>query len=99
MKRSIHHLIADGVVGGVLAGLVVALWFLVVDSLAGRPFHTPAVLASALTGYAAAGPTSRMVAAYTGGHFAVFAWLGIAAAAAIPGLRMPPRLPLGVLFG
>ena len=49
MKRSIHHLIADGVVGGVLAGLVVALWFLVVDSLAGRPFHTPAALASALT--------------------------------------------------
>src|SRR5439155_1228219 len=27
MKRSLHGLIADGRVGGVLAGLVVALWF------------------------------------------------------------------------
>src|SRR5207302_344366 len=35
MRRSLHQLIADGVVGGVLAGLVVALWFLAVDSLAG----------------------------------------------------------------
>ena len=99
MKRPGNPLILHGVVGGVLAGLVVALWFLVVDSMAGRPFHTPAVLASALTGYAAAEPTFRMVAAYTVVHFAVFACLGIAAAAAIAGLRTPPRLLFGVLFG
>jgi hypothetical protein len=99
MKRLGNPLILHGVVGGVLAGLVVALWFLVVDSIAGRPFHTPAVLASALTRYEAAGPTFRMVATYTVVHFAVFACLGAGVAGAITALGTPPRLVFGVLFG
>src|SRR5437588_525146 len=99
MKRSIHHLIADGVVGGLLAGLVVALWFLVVDSVAGRPFHTPAALAGALTRQPIGPPTFRLVAAYSVVHFAVFALLGLAMAEAIAVLRTPPRLVFGVLFG
>src|SRR5881296_3778571 len=99
MKRSLHALIADGVVGGVLAGLVVALWFLAVDSLAGRPFHTPAALAGALTRQAIGPPTFRLVAAYSVVHFGVFAVLGIAMAGAIAALRTPPRLLFGVLFG
>src|SRR5438094_9792764 len=99
MKRSLHALIADGVVGGILAGLVVALWFLAVDSLAGRPFHTPAARASAVTGQAIGPPTFRLVAAYSVVHFGVFAVLGIAMAGAIAALRTPPRLLFGVLFG
>src|SRR3989442_6317488 len=99
MRRSLNQLIADGVVGGVLAGLVVALWFLVVDSLAGRPFHTPAALASALTRQAIGPPTFRLVAAYSVVHFGVFAVLGVAMAGAIAALRTPPRLLFGVLFG
>src|SRR5437867_12067948 len=92
MKRSLHGLIADGVVGGVLAGLVVALWFLVVDSVAGRPLHTPAVLASVLARQEIAAPTFRLVAAYSVVHFGVFALLGIAMAAALGALEAPPRL-------
>src|SRR5439155_5042697 len=83
MKRSLHGLIADGVVGGVLAGLVVALWFLAVDSLAGRPFHTPAALASALTRQEIGPPTFRLVTAYSVLHFGVFAVLGVAVAGAM----------------
>src|SRR5436190_15643051 len=78
MNRSLHGLIADGVVGGVLAGLVVALWFLAVDSLAGRPFHTPAALASALARQEIGPPTFRLVMAYSVLHFGVFAVLGVA---------------------
>jgi hypothetical protein len=99
MKRPLHGLIADGVVGGVLAGLVVALWFLAVDSLAGRPFHTPAALASALTRQEIGPPTFRLVAAYSVLHFGVFAVLGVAVAGAMAALRTPPRLLFGVLFG
>ena len=99
MRRSLHELIADGVVGGVLAGLVVALWFLAVDSLAGRPFHTPSALAGALTRQAVGPPTFRLVAAYSVLHFGVFAVLGIAVAGAMAALRTPPRLLFGVLFG
>ena len=99
MKRPVNELIAHGVVGGVLAGLVVALWFLLVDSLAGRPFHTPAVLASALSRQDITTPSFRLVAAYTVVHFAVFALLGVAMAGAIAALRVPPRLLLAVPFG
>ena len=99
MKRSLQQLIADGVVGGVLAGLVVALWFLAVDSLAGRPFHTPAALASALTRQEIGPPTFRLVTAYSVLHFGVFAVLGVAVAGAMAALRTPPRLLFGVLFG
>jgi len=99
MKRSINEVIADGVVGGALAGLVVALWFLVVDAVAGRPFHTPALLASVVVRQEMTGPTFRLVAAYTVVHFGVFALLGVAMAAAITALQAPPRLLLGVIFG
>src|SRR5881396_3204890 len=99
MRRAINQRFARGAVGGLLAGLTVALWFLVVDSLAGRPFHTPAVLAGALARQDIATPTFRIVAAYTVVHFAVFALLGVAMAAAIGALRVPPRLLLAVPFG
>src|SRR5947208_7335407 len=69
MKRSLHGLIADGVVGGVLAGLVVALWFLAVDSLAGRPFHPPAALAAGATRPAVGSPAFRLVTASSLLHF------------------------------
>src|SRR2546425_13301943 len=99
MKRSLHHLITDGVVGGVLAGLVVALWFLVVDSIAGRPFHTPAALASALTRQAVGPPPFRLVAAYSVVHFGVFAVLGVAMAGGVGGRRTPPGRLVGCRFG
>src|SRR6266568_283441 len=99
MKRVISERIVNGVVAGMLAGLVVALWFLVADVVAGRPFHTPAALASALSGRDVTTPTFRLVAAYTVVHFAVFALLGVAMAGAIAALRVPPRLLLAVPFG
>jgi hypothetical protein len=99
MKPTVTARIAHGLVAGILAGMVVALWFLVVDAVAGRPFHTPAALASALSGQDVATPTFRLVAAYTLVHFAVFALLGVAMAGAIAALRTPPRLLLGVPFG
>src|SRR2546427_12832147 len=92
MRRAINERIARGAVGGLLAGLTVALWFLVVDSLAGRPFHTPAVLAGAPARQDIAAPTFRVVAAHTGGDFAGFSLLGGAVAAAVGALRVPPPL-------
>lgn len=99
MQRPLQSWIVNGVVGGMLAALVVAVWFLVVDSLAGRPFYTPTALASALTRQPIGPPTLRLVTAYTVVHFGVFAVLGTAMAGAITALRTPPRLLLGVLFG
>ncbi len=40
----------DGTIAGVLGAGTIALWFLIVDSIQGRPFYTPTVLGTALFG-------------------------------------------------
>src|SRR5207245_1541458 len=99
MKRPLQGVVVQGAVGGVLAGSIVALWFFVVDLLAGQPFHAPAALAAALFHQEAAQATVRLIASYTVLHFGAFALLGVAMAWAIAPLEAPPRTLLGVVFG
>lgn len=99
MKRPPHEMVAHGILGGVVAGLVVAFWFLVVDVSNGQPFHTPAVLAGAFSHQPVAAPSFRLVVVYSVLHFGVFAFLGIAAAWLMAALHTAPRLLLGLLFG
>lgn len=99
MKRPGNELIAHGIIGGLLAGLVVALWFLIVDTIAGFPFRTPASLAFALHAHPLLQPTLRVVVMYSLVHFGVYALLGIAAAWAMALLHTTPRLLLGLFFG
>jgi len=73
----------DGIVAGLLGAATIALWFLVLDSAAGRPLHTPTVLGTALFRRAAglASPDSlavslEMVLMFTWVHAMVFAVLG-----------------------
>jgi hypothetical protein len=99
MKRQPHEMIAHGVVAGILAGAVVALWFLVLDSVRGQPFSTPAVLAGAFSHQPVAAPTFRLVVVYSVLHFGVFAFLGMGAAWLMAALQIAPRLLFGLLFG
>lgn len=99
MKRPEQAVIVQGMVGGLLAGLVVALWFLVVDTFAGRPFYTPAALAGVLLGRPSPQPTLQLVVAYTVLHFGVFALFGIAMAHVSGAFAVAPRLLQGVVFG
>jgi len=99
MRRSVQEVIVQGVTGGILAGLVVALWFLVADAMAGQPFRTPALLAGALLHTQFPQPTFRLVAAYSVLHFGVFAALGVAMARVSAAFAAPHRLLLGVAFG
>lgn len=36
-----HSTIREGVVTGAIGGVIVAVWYLPVDTASGRPFHTP----------------------------------------------------------
>jgi hypothetical protein len=99
MRRLEQAVIVRGVIGGIIAGLVVALWFLVVDVIAGRPFHTPAALAGVVLNRASPQPTLQLVAVYTVLHFGVFALFGVAMAYLSGAFRAPPRLLQGVVFG
>jgi hypothetical protein len=90
--------LVHGAVAGILAGLVIAVWFLVVDFAAAEPFHTPATLASAIVGDQGA-PTFQLVATYTLLHFSVFALLGIGAAFLVRAIGVAPGLLMGAVFG
>jgi hypothetical protein len=71
---------ALGFTAGAIGALVVALFFLVVDILAGRPLWTPTALGSALFlgKHIApdAGPIHNLVLGYTAIHLGVFAGIG-----------------------
>jgi hypothetical protein len=98
MQRSQAHALVHGAVGGLIAGLVVAFWFLNVDLIAGQPFETPARLAGAVIGGDPT-PGMRLVITYTILHLGVFAALGMVAASFIRAVGVPPGLLVGAVFG
>ncbi|MBI1797718.1 MAG: hypothetical protein HY076_08405 [Candidatus Eisenbacteria bacterium] len=76
-------ILLDGLFTGAIGALAVAIWFLIVDSLAGRPLFTPALLGSVLLHGGASAAQGVVVAplevaAYTAFHFAAFLVAGIA---------------------
>lgn len=75
------EVLLDGLFTGMIGAIAVALWFLVLDLIAGRPFFTPALLGSVLLhgGEAARQVTIAPleIAAYTAFHFVVFILGGI----------------------
>ena len=78
-----HSTIREGIITGLLGGTAIAVWFLIVDSVAHRPMHTPALLGAIVTGepnpIAAADGAERLkfVALYTPIHFILMAAFGL----------------------
>jgi len=95
-----HPLLVQGIVTGLIGAAVVALWFLGLDLLAGRPFHTPAALGSALFLGAQSDAEVHMsfglLAGYTMAHVAAFVAAGIVIAAAAAYLERTPSRVLVV---
>ncbi len=73
----------EGIVAGVIGAATIAIWFLILDTINGRPLYTPTVLGTALfrRGEGLASPETlsisfEMVLMYTWVHVLVFAFLG-----------------------
>jgi hypothetical protein len=98
MQRSNPRTLVHGAVAGIAAGLVVAVWFLVLDLATTRAFHTPAALANAIVGVDGP-PTFGLVAIYTVLHFTVFALLGIGTAFLLRAIGIAPNVLIGAVFG
>jgi hypothetical protein len=81
MLDSSHSVMAEGTDAGILGGLAVAIWFLILDSIAGHPFQTPSLLGQVVLFGNARPDTTHLVfgaiLVYTAFHFAVFALLGM----------------------
>jgi len=95
------RVLREGVLAGVLGGLIVAGWFLVADFLAGQPFHTPALLGAIIfNGLHQPGPvvaSAPLVLGYTALHFFAFIMFGIASSITMEAAEQEPLFALGVL--
>ena len=90
--------LVHGAAGDAMAGIVVVIWFLVMDMVAGNPFDTPARLSSAVLRTEFNGPMPCLMMLYTVLHFGVFIALGVAAVWTLELLRLQPGLVVGGVF-
>jgi hypothetical protein len=74
-------LLLDGLFTGMIGALLVALWFLALDLIAGRPLYTPALLGTILLHGGEAARSAAVapleIAAYTAFHFIAFILVGL----------------------
>jgi hypothetical protein len=95
----------EGIVAGILGGLTVAVWFLVVDLVQGRPLYTPTVLGTALFGRGvwpvtleSVPPSLEMVAMFTWVHLLAFAVVGVVVSRLIAMAEEHPSLGFGFVL-
>jgi hypothetical protein len=102
MAHREHPTVREGLLTGLVGGVVVALWYLAVDLGRGQLLHTPSVLGQVFVG-ADSTPTARVVpeavAQYSLLHFGVFFVLGIMLVALAHMATRSPALRMGVWLG
>ncbi len=96
-----HRTLREGITAGLIGATVVAVWFFVVDLIAGRALYTPSVLGEALMNVL--GPNrgegaTQHVLLYTFFHYAAFLIVGIIAAAIIRASDTEPSVLAGFLI-
>ena len=93
---------ADGVISGVFGASVVAIFFLIVDVLAGHPLVTPKALGSSLFRGLAVTPEEPigpiLVVGYTAVHGTVFLGFGVIAAFEVLSMRRIPPNDAGTML-
>ena len=101
-ERQNHSTWREGIIAGVLGATGVAVWFLVVDLIAAQLFFTPTRLGMAF-GQVFRVPAMEESGAiafigYTILHYAVFAAIGLLAAAVVHGSRQSPSVLAGAFL-
>lgn len=93
--------VREGVVAGIIGGVIVAAWFFIYDLAIGQPFRTPALLGTILlnvmrepNGFSV---TVASVLGYTALHFFAFIMFGVAASILMAASEREPLVALGVL--
>lgn len=99
------RLYQEGMIAGLIGAAVIAVWFLLLDTVNGRPLYTPTVLGTALfrRGAGLASPetlavSTEMVLVFTWVHGMVFAAVGGLAARLVGLAERNPHFGFGVLL-
>ena len=80
MQERSHSIGNEGIDVGIIGGLAVAVWFLILDILRGHPLQTPSLLGQVVLFGESAPQTGFVFGAfllYTAFHFLVFALIGM----------------------
>src|SRR2546422_3582843 len=94
----------ESLVAGLVGAATIAIWFLILDSLSGRPLYTPTVLGTALfrrggtTPLSEVLPNLEMVLMFTWVHGLVFVAIGGIAARLLALAERQPSVGFGILM-
>jgi uncharacterized membrane protein YgdD (TMEM256/DUF423 family) len=102
MPHREHSTVREGLLTGLVGGVVVALWYLAVDLGRGEPLQTPSVLGQVFVRadtMPVTGVIPEAVAQYSLLHFGVFFLLGIVLVALTHLATRNPALRMGVWLG
>ena len=86
MQERSHSIGSEGLDVGIIGGLAVAVWFLILDILRGHPLQTPSLLGQVVLFGESAPQTGFVFGAfllYTAFHFLVFALIGMGLVAVV----------------
>jgi len=103
VSRDVTRLYQEGLIAGLIGAATVALWFLIVDSIQGRPLYTPTVLGAALFHRGAAPwldavPNLEMVLMFTWVHGLAFVVIGGIVARLLALAERQPNAGFGILL-
>jgi hypothetical protein len=80
MPERVHSALGEGTDVGLIGGAVIAVWFLLLDTIAGHPFQTPSLLGQVVL-LGDRTPDMHLafgaILLYTAFHFIVFSLIGI----------------------
>ncbi|HUQ47028.1 MAG TPA: hypothetical protein VM053_02155 [Gemmatimonadaceae bacterium] len=98
-----HNSIREGVYAGFIGATAIAVWFAIIDIVAGLPFHTPDILGAGLVSILGKPPMMPDTVAfhvfiYTVFHYAAFALVGIIMAKIVHQSARTPAILAGFLI-
>ncbi|MEW6300492.1 MAG: hypothetical protein AB1671_22605 [Thermodesulfobacteriota bacterium] len=100
-----YRLYQEGIIAGLIGAATIAIWFLIIDALNGRPLYTPTVLGTALFkgGEGLASPDTlpidlEMVLMFTWVHGLVFVVIGGVASRLLGLAEHNPNIGFGILL-
>lgn len=97
-----HNFIREGIVAGVIGATVIAVWFFIVDLIAGQPLFTPQLLGEGLLGIlgmpSSTDPTFLHIGLYTIFHYVVFMVVGVVVVAIVHQGERTPGMLAGLLI-